>query len=182
MALHLLIACHVALGLSATIAGATAMIAVKGPGPHPRRGRLYLVTLAGTAATGVAITLFDWASLWHLALLGTVAVALGGIGYAARRVRWNGWLSWHIGGLSGSYIAMLTAFYVDNGPRLPLWQLLPPTTFWLLPSAVGLPLILLSCHRRHRLLTPGNRTRPLSWPQKRSPLGLRTVRRWCSRR
>ncbi|WP_112274001.1 hypothetical protein [Lentzea terrae] len=28
--------------------------------------------------------------------------------------------------MGGSYIAMLTAFYVDDGPRLPLWQLLPP--------------------------------------------------------
>ncbi len=33
---------------------------------------------------------------------------------------------------------MLTAFYVDNGKSLPLWQDLPATlTYWLLPSAVG---------------------------------------------
>jgi hypothetical protein len=40
-----------------------------------------------------------------------------------------------------SYIAMLTAFYVDNGPHLPLWDRLPTIAFWMLPSAIGAPLI-----------------------------------------
>lgn len=40
-----------------------------------------------------------------------------------------------------SYLTMLTAFYVDNGPRLPLWELLPPAVFWFLPTAAGIPLI-----------------------------------------
>jgi hypothetical protein len=33
-----------------------------------------------------------------------------------------------------AYVAMLTTFYVDNGPRLPLWDRLPVITFWLLPQ------------------------------------------------
>ncbi|WP_181663167.1 hypothetical protein [Actinomadura madurae] len=33
-----------------------------------------------------------------------------------------------------SYITLLTAF---DGPRLPLWKLLPPITFWFLPAAIG---------------------------------------------
>ena len=41
-----------------------------------------------------------------------------------------------------SYIFMLTAFYVDNGKTLPLWKELPQIAFWLLPAAVGVPLIL----------------------------------------
>ncbi len=36
---------------------------------------------------------------------------------------------------------MLTAFYVDNGLHLPLWDRLPTLTFWLLPSAIGAPVI-----------------------------------------
>jgi hypothetical protein len=40
-----------------------------------------------------------------------------------------------------SYILLLTAFYVDNGHSLPLWRDLPPITYWLVPAAVGLPLI-----------------------------------------
>ena len=41
-----------------------------------------------------------------------------------------------------SYIVLLTAFYVDNGPNLPLWRELPPLAFWILPSAVGIPIII----------------------------------------
>jgi hypothetical protein len=40
-----------------------------------------------------------------------------------------------------AYVAMLTAFYVDNGPHLPLWDRLPVITFWLLPSVIGAPII-----------------------------------------
>ena len=40
-----------------------------------------------------------------------------------------------------SYVLMLTAFYVETGHQLPLWNLLPPILYWIIPSAVGLPLI-----------------------------------------
>jgi hypothetical protein len=36
---------------------------------------------------------------------------------------------------------MLTAFYVDNGKHLPLWKELPQIAFWLLPAALGIPVI-----------------------------------------
>ena len=48
-----------------------------------------------------------------------------------------------------SYILMLVAFYVDNGKQLPLWKDLPHFTYWLIPMAVGIPLII----------------RALLWPQ-----------------
>jgi hypothetical protein len=45
---------------------------------------------------------------------------------------------------------MLTAFYVDNGPHLPLWDRLPMLTFWLLPSAIGAPIIARAIIRARR--------------------------------
>lgn len=150
MALQVLIFGHVLLGLTATITGAAAALSPKRPGRHPRRGLLYLAGLTGVALTGTAIATTDWGHLWHLATLGAAAAALAAVGFAARRTRWRGWLAWHIVGMAGSYIAMLTAFYVDNGPRLPLWQLLPPITFWFLPAVVGLPLIVRSLRRYAR--------------------------------
>lgn len=40
----------------------------------------------------------------------------------------------------GTHIAAgITA--VIAGPKLPLWNLLPPSSFWILPVAIGLPLI-----------------------------------------
>jgi hypothetical protein len=59
----------------------------------------------------------------------------------ARRRRWDGWVRLHIIGMGLSYTIMLTAFYVDNGKNLPLWKELPPIAYWILPSTVGLPLI-----------------------------------------
>jgi hypothetical protein len=52
--------------------------------------------------------------------------------------------------MGGSYIALLTGFYVDNGPFLPLWNQLPHLTYWLLPSIIGVPLIWLALHRYRR--------------------------------
>jgi hypothetical protein len=46
------------------------------------------------------------------------------------------------------YVAMLTAFYVDNSPYLPLWDRLPALAFWLLPSAIGAPIIAWAVMRR----------------------------------
>ena len=52
-----------------------------------------------------------------------------------------------------AYVAMLSAFYVDNGPHLPLWNRLPTLAFWLLPSAIGAPIITRAVirARAHRL-------------------------------
>jgi hypothetical protein len=49
--------------------------------------------------------------------------------------------------MGGSYIALLTGFYVDNGNFLPLWDRLPHLTYWLLPSLIGIPLIRLALRR-----------------------------------
>ena len=60
-----------------------------------------------------------------------------------------------------SYILLLTAFYVDNGPHLPLWRSLPPLAHWLLPSFVGVP-ILVWALRRHPLILRDRALRPPS--------------------
>ncbi len=145
-AVSAVIVIHIAVGLTAVICGATAMLSPKRPGRHPRAGRSYLLALVALFATAVVVSLARPHTA-YLLIVGAVALAAAGVGYAARRIRWRGWLPFHITGMATSYIAILTAFYVDNGPRLPLWKLLPPVTFWFLPSAVGLPLLLRALRR-----------------------------------
>ena len=53
----------------------------------------------------------------------------------------------HIVGMIGSYIVLLTGFYVDNAHLIPLLNQLPPLTFWVLPTVVGIPFIVLSLSR-----------------------------------
>ena len=83
-----------------------------------------------------------WAENYHLFILGVLAFAAAVLGRTAMRRRWPGGVRLHLTGMGASYILMLTAFYVDSGRQLPLWKELPPITYWILPAAVGLPLIL----------------------------------------
>lgn len=147
--LQLVIVVHVAAGLVAVLLGAAAMLAPKRRGRHPRRGRGYLIALTVVATSAIVLAIARPHTAFLL-IIGAVALLAAGVGYAARRVRWPGWLAYHITGMALSYIAMLTAFYVDNGPRLPLWQELPPITFWFLPAAIGLPLLARALRRHHR--------------------------------
>jgi hypothetical protein len=94
---------------------------------------------------GLVVT--RWPHFPHLFGLAVVAGLLAGAGYAARS-RPSPVL--HLLGMGTSYVVMLTAFYVDNGPRLPLWRLLPPSAFWFLPSLVALPLLARSVRRYGR--------------------------------
>lgn len=82
-----------------------------------------------------------WAEDYDLFLLGALAFIAASLGRAARRQRGAGWVRLHITGMGASYVLLLTAFYVDNGKSLPLWKELPPISFWLLPAALGIPLI-----------------------------------------
>jgi hypothetical protein len=106
----------------------------------------------------------------HLLLIGTVAFGTGSIGYLARRRRRPGWLRLHVPAMGGSYIALFTGFYVDNGPNLPLWDRLPSLAYWVLPSLVGVPLILGALARRRLLgVRPAPRGRPGSGVRRGRP-------------
>jgi hypothetical protein len=82
-----------------------------------------------------------WAEDYDLLILGALAFAVACVGRMAHRKRWGNWVRLHIIGMGMSYVLLLTAFYVDNGKSLPLSRNLPSTTYWLLPSAIGIPLI-----------------------------------------
>ena len=142
------LACHVAAGLTCVVAGALAATAAKRPGRHTRSGTVYLWSLAVVFASATVMAVPRFARDWHLLLIAVVALAAGSLGYLARRRRRRGWLRLHILGMSGSYIALLTGFYVDNGPNLPLWNRLPTVALWVLPSLVGVPLVLRALARR----------------------------------
>jgi uncharacterized membrane protein len=143
----LLLAVHVPSGVIAVISGAAAMLSDKGSQAHRRRGRWYLGALLATCVSGTGLVATRWPHFPHLLVLGIVAAALAGAGYASRR---RAAPSLHLAAMGASYIVLLTAFYVDNGPKLPLWNRLPATSFWFLPSALGIPVIVRSVLRRGR--------------------------------
>ena len=138
---------HVLFGLAAVIFGATAMLNKKGRGRHSRLGTIYYWSLLGVFVTMSALSLVRWAEDYHLFILGSLSFIAANLGRMAARRRWRQWPRLHLTSMGTSYVLTLTAFYVDNGPNLPLWRGLPPLAFWVLPGAVGAPLILYALYR-----------------------------------
>ena len=136
------VAVHILLGLSCTITGIIAMLSQKRAGRHPRYGTIYFWCLVGVYVTMTGLAAVRWAEDYHLFILGVLATAAAYIGREARRQRWGNWVRLHVTGMGTSYILLLTAFYVDNGKNLPVWNQLPPIAYWLIPAAVGIPLII----------------------------------------
>ena len=134
------LAVHVLAGLTAVLAGAIAALTRKGSPRHVRAGRWYYRAITAVFATAAALAAMRWAQDWYLLVLGAAAFTAATAGYLHRRLRRPGDTG-HIAGMGIAYTAMLTAFYVDNGPHLPLWDRLPVLAFWLLPSAIAAPLI-----------------------------------------
>lgn len=126
----------------------------KGDARHRRTGRRYARALSVVAVTTFALSAFDIGRDWPLDLLGGLAVSLAWLGVAHRRRQRPGDTG-HILAMGGSYVVMLTAFYVDNGKSLPLWRDLPTLTYWLLPTVIGLPLIARAIHRHRPAPLPG---------------------------
>ncbi len=133
---------HVLLGLVAVVAGIVAMLSAKAPGKHPNFGTIYCWSLVGIFVTATRLAVVRWAEDYHLFVLATLSFAVAYLGKRARRRRWRNWPWFHVSGMGLSYILLLTAFYVDNGKNLPLWRELPQIAFWVLPSAIGLPIVL----------------------------------------
>ena len=133
---------HVLVGIACVVAGMTAMLSDKRRGRHSTFGTLYYWCLAVVVGSATGLSVVRWAENYHLFFLGTLSLIAATVARTALRRRWHNWVRLHITGMGLSYIMMLTAFYVDNGKNLPLWRELPQITFWLLPGALGIPLIL----------------------------------------
>jgi hypothetical protein len=177
MLFRIALAVHVAAGLTCVVSGALAAAAGKRPGRHPSAGLVYLAGLAVVFATATVLSALRWRADRHLFVIATVAAALGGAGWLARRQAGRAgrigrrWMAWHGAGLAGSYIALLTGFYVDNGERLPLWNRLPHVAYWVLPAAVGIPLTWWAL-RRNGALHPRRGPASAAGPGPRIDVGL----------
>jgi hypothetical protein len=151
------LAVHVLAGLTAVATGATAALVRKGSPRHIRAGRWYYRAITVLFATATVLAAMRWRQDYYLFIIGAVAFTAATIGYQHRRRHRPGDTG-HITGMGIAYVAMLTAFYVDNGPHLPLWDHLPTLAFWLLPSAIGAPVIARAVIRaRHATVGSGTR-------------------------
>ena len=132
---------HVLVASVSVVSGIVAMLSPKRAGRHPTFGAIYFWSLSLVFLSATVLSGMRWEENYHLFILGALSFAAACLGRQARRRRWRYWVRLHITGMGASYVLLLVAFYVDNGRNLPLWKELPPIAYWLLPAAIGIPLI-----------------------------------------
>ena len=140
--LEVVLGIHIPLGLTCAVIGLVAMFSKKGRGQHSTCGKIYFWCLLALALSATYLSLAHWAENYHLFVLGILSFALVWFGRTAMQRHWPYGVRLHITGMGLSYIVLLVAFYVDNGKQLPLWRNFPHFTYWLLPLAFGLPLVI----------------------------------------
>jgi len=167
---------HALAGMTAGITGVVNFSVPKRPGRHHRWGARYLWAYTVVFFTAIILSVQHWPADAYLFALATLGYALALCGYAARRFRQDSivrrivgkqWVVAHIVGMIGSYVVLWTAFYVDNAHLIPGLKELPTLTFWVLPTIIALPFVVLSLFRfapkmlGHTRLDPSSRSNML---------------------
>ena len=145
--------------LAALTTGVTGVITFSRPkrsGRHPKWGVRYLWAYTVVFLTAIILSVQHWPTDAYLVVLATIGYGFALGGYGARRFRQKPmvrrmlgkqWIVAHIVGMIGSYVVLWTAFYVDNAHLIPGLQQLPTLTFWVLPSLIALPFLVVSLSR-----------------------------------
>ena len=147
---------HALAGLTTGVIGVITFSRPKRRGPHPRWGERYLWAYTLVFLTATILSVQRWSTDAYLFVLATIGYSFALGGYAARRFRQEPmvrrvvgkqWVVAHIAGMIGSYVVLWTAFYVDNAHLIPLLKQLPALTFWVLPTVIALPFLVVSISR-----------------------------------
>ena len=147
---------HALAGLTTGVMGVLAFRAPKRRGRHHEWGKSYLWAYTVVFLTATMLSIQRMPSDAYLLVLATIGYGLALCGYAARRFRQEPlvrrivgkqWVVAHIIGVIGSYVVLWTAFYVDNAHLIPGLKELPTLTFWVLPSIIALPFLVVSLSR-----------------------------------
>lgn len=141
---------HILVGLVCVVTGIVTIASEKRAGLHPRCGTIYHRGLAVLVTSGGFLAAAHWTDDRLLLVLRGVSFGASSLGRTARRRHWQTWVGTHIISMGCSFIAMLTAFCVEEGKSLPGLSGSPRLTYWFLPALVGTPFIVRALVR-HRL-------------------------------
>lgn len=133
-----LLGVHITAGTIGLLLGPLALAVPKRAGWHPRLGVAYQGAVAVMTASTLGLAALAPGRLWWLGLIAVATEAAALAGWAVRRRHSSGWLGWHIRLMCGSYLSFVTAALVVN------WA---SPLAWVLPTAVGTPLIIRAVQR-----------------------------------
>lgn len=169
LSFFLLLVMHTLVALTAVITGIVAFRLPKRRERHPRYGRRYLWAYTLVFLTATLLSVQRWSTDAYLFVLASIGYGFALEGYVARRFRQEPWMmrvlgkQWviaHIVGMIGSYVVLLTGFYVDNAHLIPLLNQLPTLLFWVLPIVIGIPFMVVSISRfAPKRVAPSERSR-----------------------
>ncbi|RBW70894.1 DUF2306 domain-containing protein [Bacillus taeanensis] len=132
---------HIFAGFLSLIIGLFSMVAPKRKGKHTMAGKLYHGLVLIVCVTAVIMAILHWDVSSYLFYIALFSYAFAFYGYNAGKRKYKGWLSHHISGMLGSYIAMVTALLVVNQENIPLLNELPSLFVWFFPTIIGSPII-----------------------------------------
>ena len=144
---------HVLAGLTTGVTGVLTFRAPSRPGRHHQWGKSYLWAYTVVFVTATILSLQRMPADAYLIVLATLGYGLALCGYIARRFRQEPiirrllgkqWVVAHIVGMIVSYVVLWTAFYVDNVHLIPGLKELPTLTFWVLPTLIAIPFLVVS--------------------------------------
>jgi hypothetical protein len=147
---------HSPAGLTTGVTGVVAFSMPKHPGRHDRWGIRHVRAYTVAFLTANILSVQRWEADAYLFVLATIGYGFALGDYAARRFQGEPmvrrlagkqWVVAHLVGVIGSYVVLWTAFFVDNAHLIPGLNELPSLTFWVLPTMIALPFLVLSLSR-----------------------------------
>jgi hypothetical protein len=133
---------HIAISLVGVVSGLLAMFADKTSPRHYKNGRIYFWSISFSSSTVVILSFMRWPHNIHLLIIGVLTFMLTYAGRRLARTKPKAWTRFHTICMGMSYVLLITGFYVDNGKNLPFWRMLPEWSFYFIPTAIGVPIML----------------------------------------
>ena|SRR5690625_230299 len=138
---------HIISGTICLIVGLLAVFAKKQRGWHTFVGELYHGSYVVVFLSAIVTSVIHWEESAYLFFIALFSYGLALFGYLARKRRSQNWLPKHIAGMVGSYIGIVTAVLIVNISKIPIINEWPVIIFWLLPTIIGTPIIILLTRR-----------------------------------
>ncbi|MFC7064174.1 DUF2306 domain-containing protein [Halobacillus seohaensis] len=138
----ILLTVHISAGVVCLVSGLIAMFAKKRKGKHTKFGQIYHWAYVVVFITAILMAIIHWQESQYLFYIALFSYGLALIGYlSVKRKKTKKWLTFHIGGMLGSYIGIITATLVVNVHKIPILNELPTIYYWFLPTVIGTPII-----------------------------------------
>src|SRR5699024_3095595 len=144
---NLFLIVHIITGSICLISGLSAMTARKKRGRHTISGDIYHGSYVVVLVTSIAMAVLHWEKSAYLSYIARFSYGLAFTGYLAVKMRWSNWLSFHLSGMAGSYIGIVTAVIITNISGIPVLNALPELWYWFLPTIIGTPLIIMTSRK-----------------------------------